>query len=320
MYLKTKKIDKILKMFPDKGRFQFFFLFFLISFTFWFSTKLSNNYQIEQTFKIVWSDIPKNVILSNNKSKIDLLITASGIEILWYRLFKNKIILSLNETSFLSQPAQISLERKQYLFQQQLFSNTELNQIKTDDILLEYSLLNSKKVVVVPLASIKYRPGYLSDSPLRVIPDSILVTGPQSILDTLSKISTLPFISNDNNRDISETLILEAKEGLHYEINQIKILMPISRYSEKEFTINLETINLPDKVKMKFFPPKIKLKITMPLILLNGINETDFGLAIDYNLIKEEPFKPPIIFLTKKPQKIKNISWNPKSVNYLIRK
>jgi hypothetical protein len=320
MYSKTKKIEKILKQFPDKDRFRFFFLFVLLSFTFWISTKLSNNYQIEQTFKIVWSDIPKNIILSNNQSKVDLSITASGIEILWYRLFKNKIIISLKETNFSSQPAQVLLEKKQYVFQQQLFLKTQLNQIKTDVIFLEFSLLNSRKIIIVPQTSIKYRPGYLSDSSLRVIPDSIWVTGPQSILDTLSKISTLSFVSNDTTVDIREKLILEVKEGLQYEINQIQIEMPISRYSEKEFTINLETINLPNKVRMKFFPPKVKLRVTMPLILLNGIKETDFGLAVDYGLIKKNPSKKPLILLTKKPPKTKNIVWEPKFVNYLIRK
>ena len=42
MQLKKNEFEKVLRLLPSKERFKFFFLFVLLSFIFWFSTKLSN--------------------------------------------------------------------------------------------------------------------------------------------------------------------------------------------------------------------------------------------------------------------------------------
>ena len=47
MQSKTKRFEAIFKEFPSRGRFQFFLLFVLLSFSFWVSTKLSNTYQVD---------------------------------------------------------------------------------------------------------------------------------------------------------------------------------------------------------------------------------------------------------------------------------
>ncbi len=61
MQSKTKRFEAIFKEFPSRGRFQFFLLFVLLSFSFWVSTKLSNTYQVDQDFEVVWSSPPSDI-------------------------------------------------------------------------------------------------------------------------------------------------------------------------------------------------------------------------------------------------------------------
>ena len=74
MQLKKNEFEKVLRLLPSKERFKFFFLFVLLSFIFWFSTKLSNTYQLEQSFSIHWKNIPKGIVIDNDSSELGLSI------------------------------------------------------------------------------------------------------------------------------------------------------------------------------------------------------------------------------------------------------
>ena len=320
MQLKKNEFEKVLRQLPTKDRFKFFFLFVLLSFIFWFSTKLSNTYQIEQSFSIHWNNIPKGIVLNHDSSELGLSITASGIEILWYRLFKNKINLVLNKNIFIGKEAFVSIDNERFNIQQQLFDNTILNQITTPVIKITYARLGVKKVKITSEPILKFRAGYLSDSPLTISPDSLLVRGSQDVLDTLTIVKTVSFIMEDVFESFQKVIALENLTNLQFDIQEVNIKQEVSRYSEKQFILPIEIINIPKSVKVKLFPPTGTLKATMPLTLLNGFNARDFMLVVDYELILKNELTHLPIRLVKQPSQVKKVIWEPKTVNYLIRK
>ena len=320
MQLKKNEFKKVLRQLPSKDRFKFFFLFVLLSFIFWFSTKLSNTYQIEQSFSIHWNNIPKGIVLNHDSSELGLSITASGIEILWYRLFKNKINLVLNKDIFIGKEAFISIDNERFNIQQQLLDNTILNQIITPVIKIAYVRLGVKKVKISSEPTLKFRAGYLSDSPPTIDPDSLLVRGSQDILDTLTMVKTVSFNMEDVFESFQKVIVLENLTNLQFDIQEVNIKQEISRYSEKEFVLPIEIINIPKSVRVKLFPPMANLKATMPLKLLNGFNVKDFMLVVDYELILKNELIHLPIRLVKQPSQVKKVIWEPKTVNYLIRK
>ena len=320
MQLKKNEFEKVLRQLPTKDRFKFFFLFILLSFIFWFSTKLSNTYQIEQSFSIHWNNIPKGIVLNHDSSELVLSITASGIEILWYRLFKNKINLVLNKNIFIGKEAFVSIDNERFNIQQQLFDNTILNQITTPVIKITYARLGVKKVKITSDPILKFRAGYLSDSPLTISPDSLLVRGSQDVLDTLTIVKTVSFIMENVFESFQKVIALENLTNLQFDIKEVNIKQEVSRYSEKQFILPIEIINIPKSVKVKLFPPTGTLKATMPLTLLNGFNARDFMLVVDYELILKNELTHLPIRLVKQPSQVKKVIWEPKTVNYLIRK
>ena len=320
MQLKKNEFEKVLRQLPTKDRFKFFFLFILLSFIFWFSTKLSNTYQIEQSFSIHWNNIPKGIVLNHDSSELGLSITASGIEILWYRLFKNKINLVINKNIFIGKEALVSIDNERFNIQQQLFDNTILNQITTPVIKIAYARLGVRKVKITSEPILKFRAGYLSDSPLTISPDSLLVRGSQDVLDTLTIVKTVSFIMENVFESFQKVIALENLTNLQFDIQEVNIKQEVSRYSEKQFILPIEIINIPKSVKVKLFPPTGTLKATMPLTLLNGFNARDFMLVVDYELILKNELTHLPIRLVKQPSQVKKVIWEPKTVNYLIRK
>ena len=320
MQLKKNEFEKVLRQLPSKDRFKFFFLFVLLSFIFWFSTKLSNTYQIEQSFSINWNNIPKGILLNHDSSELGLSITASGTEILWYRLFKNKINLVLNKNVFIGKEDIVSIDNELFNIQQQLLDNTILNQITTPVIKIAYVRLGVKKVKISSEPTLKFRAGYLSDSPPTIDPDSLLVRGSQDVLDTLTMVKTVSFIMEDVFESFQKVIVLENLTNLQYDIQEVNIKQEISRYSEKEFILPIEITNIPKSVRVKLFPPTAIIKVTMPLTLLNDFNAMDFMLVVDYELILKNELTHLPIRLVKQPSQVKKVIWEPKTVNYLIRK
>ena len=317
MQPKIKRLEIILNRFPSRGRFLFFIL---LSFSFWASTKLSNTYNIDQDFNLIWNSSPKGIILNNNKSKINLSISASGVQILWYRLFKNTIKLELKESDFTSMNGFVSIESQFFTIRKHLFDNTELHALNTENVKIEYSKLGAKKVKIFPNTSIKMRPGYLPDHQIICIPDSIWVRGSDFVLDTLLQIQTLPFVLNDAHEDFKNRIKLKTIDELQFDMDSIQIEQMISKYSEKEFKLPIKIVNLPKNLRVKLFPPSAKIKATLPLAILKGIKASDFSLVVDYNLIYKSNSNELPLSLIKRPKQVKKIIWSPLSVNYLIRK
>jgi hypothetical protein len=59
--------------------------------------------------------------------------------------------------------------------------------------------------------------------------------------------------------------------------------------------------------------------VTLPLSLVSTLEEADFSIAVNYNDIENKPSVLELKLL-KQPTSVKKTIWDPKSVNYLIRK
>lgn len=313
-------LDSLIKKLPSQGRFRFFLLFVFVSFTFWLSTKLSNIYTLEQSFTLLLTEVPEGIIPSDTSRKIKASVTASGFEILLYRLFDKSVTISLQEADFSSTLGRVSLRNHQFSIEQQLFDNTRLNQIYPENLNIVYSRLDEKRVAVVPQTQIQLRAGYLSDFPIQSKPDSILVRGPKSILDTLKGVFTMFFEATDVYEGISQEVGLKSIPELQLEQETVQLVMPVSRYSEKEFVLQVELINLPLGVRVKLFPPTAKLRATLPMALLNTVKESDFRLVVDCENLQDQESKSLKLNLLKQPPGLKQLIWEPEEVNYLIRK
>jgi len=313
-------LDTFLNQLPSKGRFRFFLLFVLLSFTFWTSTKLSKSYQVAQSFPILWTEVPLGIILTDTPQKITLSLTASGIEILFYRMTNKTITISLKQVDFSSNNAQVDLSNQSFLIEQQLFDDSVLNQINPSQLNLDFSRLDQKLLAVTPQTEIKLRAGYLSDSPLKTIPDSILVRGPKALLDTIDGIKTQFFQAIDVHESVEMEVQLQSTPGLQFSVDKVRLSQSVSRYSEKEFNLMIEVINVPLGERVKLFPPNAKVRATLPLTLLGTVKASDFSLVVDYEAIVSSKEKQLELKMVGQPPAVKKLIWEPKYVNYLLRK
>ena len=320
MFNNPKGLESFLEVLPSKGRFLFFLFFLLLSFTFWTSTKLSNTYIVEESFSIIWINIPNGIIPSSENQQMNVSISASGIEILIYRLINKSINISLSQADFSGEKGLIDLRGQDFFIKKQFFENTKLNILNPLFLEFKFSRLEEKVFTVVPQIEINLRAGYLIDSSLKVTPDSILVRGPKSILDTLNSIQSESIIVDDLYENFRKKVSLRSIPEIQLSESKVTVEVAVSRYTEKEFLLNVEVINLPLGTRVKLFPPKAKVRVTLPLSVLRTIKTSDFNLVVDYNNIFKDAEKKLDLIMIRRPSSVKKVILEPKKVNYLIRK
>ena len=320
MFNNPKGLESFLEVLPSKGRFRFFLFFLLLSFTFWASTKLSNTYIVEESFSIIWINTPNGIIPSSENQQMNVSISASGIEILIYRLINKSINISLSQADFSREKGLVDLQGQEFFIQKQFFENTKLNILNPLFLEFKFSRLEEKVFTVVPQIEINLRAGYLIDSSLKVTPDSILVRGPKSILDTLNSIQSESIIADDLYENFRKKVSLRSIPEIQLSESKVTVEVAVSRYTEKEFLLNIEVINLPLGTRVKLFPPKAKVRVTLPLSVLRTIKASDFNLVVDYNNIFKDAEKKLDLIMIRRPSSVKKVILEPKKVNYLIRK
>ena len=308
------------KRLPSKNRLRFFLFFIFISFSFWISTKLSNSYKVQQTFNIEWINIPEGVIISENNHKLNVSIKASGIEIILYRLFYNILKIDLNQADFGREIFELNTENQKFFIQKQLYNNTSLNLISPSFFKIKFSRLSEKKLPVFPRTKINLRAGYLIDSNIITKPDCVIVRGPKILLDSIFFTETVTYYEEDVFKSISQKLSLKPIKGVYFSNGMVNIELSVSRYSEKELNIPIELINKPQGVKVKLFPPKSKIRATIPMEIIGTVGVSDFRLIADYDNILHGQTQKLELLIQKKPARVKQIILEPKEVNYLIRK
>ena len=147
--------------------------------------------------------------------------------------------------------------------------------------------------------SLNLRPGFLIDKPLILSPDSILIRGPKILLDSISNVETQFFSYNDIFEPFSNMIKLNKIPKIQMPVNEVKLNLSVSRYSEKAFILPIEVINLPKNKRVKLFPPKAKIKVTLPISILTTVKDSDFSLVVDYNEIIYDQVKELQLYIRK---------------------
>ena len=115
-------------------------------------------------------------------------------------------------------------------------------------------------------------------------------------------------------------LTLQPLPNVQFSQKKVTLKLDVSRYTEKEFKVDIKVINLPIGIRVKLFPPEAKVRTTLPLSILRSVNASDFSLVVDYDDILAKEDKLLEVKIIGQPPSIKKIILDPKKVNYLIRR
>ena len=319
-YIKTE-----IKAIRNGKAFVFMACIALASFL-WFLNALEKHYTDHIIIPVRYVNLPKNKDLTGKlPDKLDLTVNAFGYTLLQYKLSLvfSPILLDVNELTnnylenlFLSKYS-ISTNAYKGELAKQINSEIEIISIRPDSITFKVSRVIGKMVNVHPVVNITFAREYILQKPPAARPESILVRGPEEILDTLTKINTTPIeLSNLSQTIVREAYILFPPE-LKSEVSKISVQIAVEQYTEAKFEIPILIINQPDNMLIKTFPSKVKVLCKVGISQYNKLNNSSFKAIIDYSHHSGVLSKLPIT-LGKRPENILSLDYFPKEVDYII--
>jgi len=304
------------------------YLFFVaLAAIFWFLNALSKEYTTTVNYPVTYSDFPAKKILSNQlPSKLRLTVRAYGFDLLRYKLsFIQSIDFPVNE---LTNNRMEKVGENRFFFQtermtsdvaSQLSSAISVTHISPDTIRFEFSSLIEKKIPVHLNSQLKFEPQFRLGGDVTLKPDSILVIGAQSLIDSVKQIETELLQLKKLNETTKKNIGLERIKGLKFGKKKIEVQLPVEQFTEAQKHVQVKVANLPDSLLLRLFPHEVELSYLVGLKDYENVSAEQFQLEVDYETINVSSNELKVS-LKQFPASVSNVSFYPQEVIYLIEK
>lgn len=306
------------------------YLFFLfISIVLWYLIALSKEYDTVIAYPVHYENFPKGkVLVSDLPEKLDLKIKGFGFGILKHKLTSYIKPVNIPINIFRLNVIQTTGKVRYYLLTRsarewidsQLSSDIQLLEIKPDTLFMEFTDIVDKKVPVKPRINIELKKQYMIIGEVKVKPDSIIVSGPQVMIDTLQSVYTQLLEMKEVKDTILEDLQLVPIKRFIFQKQQATVIIPVEKYTEMVFSIPIEAENAPEDLDIKTFPGTITLSCRVGISNYDKLTPYMFRATVDYNTITANIKDKIKVNLVKVPSNVYSVKFHPKSVDYLIEK
>jgi hypothetical protein len=311
------------------------FTFFLAVATLaWYIRALNEYYTTELQYPVRYVNLPPNRILSHAPPEyLTLRIKADGFTILGYKLkLKRALRFDINSFSLysLSQDSTSVYLLTKYTYDRLTSEindpnkNIQILDISPDTLFFNFSRIRKKKVQVVAIiqqSESRFARQHMLNGEITVTPDSVIVSGPTYILDTMTQITSEP-INLKNEEDTVYRAVRIAQFDSRVIIPSVKVeaMIPIDRFTESEFDIPIHAVHVPEGLAVKTFPGTIQIKYLITLSNFNKISPASFFAYIDYNNIDLDINSKLKVELDSLPFFVHDIKIKPAYVEFLIEK
>lgn len=271
----------------NQRKVKVFFLFLLCSLFAWTLSQLSENYNSRANFELQFFNFPDSLLLKDAEPlNIDLKLNTSGFKFFGYGLSTRKLRVDVSEIERDDKGYYLSENVLKPQFEKQFSNNVSLIELGKRRIYVPLYKVVTKAVPISPNITLDLEPNHILEGTLVLDPPQALLKGPIEEVGTMGKIQTAPYIFEGLNTSFTKTLAIEKPQGLANTVlltNTVVIQGEVVRFSEKEFTISVETTNEPQGYKIRTFPKEVQLICKASVERLKRMKPTDFQVIVDYS-------------------------------------
>lgn len=303
-----------------------YFFFLLLSILFWFLTVMNREYVTSISYPVRYIRFPEKKVLVNDiPDRLELTVNAGGYTLLRYKLQSRiaPIIFDVNSFSLntvTGDPSTLYIltSYAKDRIAGQLSSEIEILNINPDSLFFQFADMVSKKVPVEPDLRISFEKQYMQVGPCLVEPDSVTISGPEMVIDTIEAVATEPVILSDVNRSFDRELEMQPLNKIEFDPLEVWIQVPVEKFTEASLKVQIEVINMPDSLLLRAFPPAVTINCQIGLSAYETLNEHLFRAVIDYAEVDKMLGNKLQVKIIKIPVYIQSVTFTPKSVEYIV--
>lgn len=309
---------------------EFFYIYFMkrkiitisLIFTFsvllWIFISFSGEFLININLPIEIIDIPSDLAISSiSEQNVNLSLKGNGW-ILAQHTFGRDPKFNISSPKKIGKEA-VSTKNSVNL-NNWLSSTLQIMEITPEKVLINIEKLQTKRVEIIPLISLSFKPGYGLVSNLILDPDSVDISGPKSIIDNINFINTKgEYLTK---LDSYQTINLELIHPNFTIISAKKcsVSFEVQKIVDKTFeNLTVETINMPSGYEVLLSPNKVNIILRGGINLLSKMKKEDIKVYIKFQQAVNDTVGAlePTIEL---PEFTSLVDLKPSSLEYIIQK
>ncbi|MEA3317582.1 MAG: hypothetical protein U9R54_06460, partial [Bacteroidota bacterium] len=175
-----------------------------------------------------------------------------------------------------------------------------------------------KKVPVLSQIQVELKKQYLIKEKIKFTPDSINISGPGQIIDTINNVFSKKRQYYEAEKTIQDEILLKKINGVSLSNNSVNFSLIIEEFTEGNIKVPLRVINMPDSVILRTFPNENTISFLVALSDFDKIIEPQFDAVVDYDEIAGKSKLK--VHLLKYPDNIYSVKTKPEYVEYIIEK
>lgn len=305
-----------------------FFLF--LSFTFWFLNSLGKVIETDIRYPVRYANIPRERVLVEDlpARRLTLFLKGPGYSILKLKMSGNRtpVILDISDINYRRVPGSSTLSY--YIITSglipkltsQLRAECQITSIKPDSLFFTFDRIISKTLPVVPDLEVVTEKQHFIKGKISVVPDSVIVTGPQLIVDTISAVRTKKKRLSGINETLKRNFTLAEDAGYSISEKKVSVTIPVEQFTEAGISVPVRILNLPDSIDIKIFPDAVNVTCLVAVSDYKKISDMPFEAILDIakaDLTSSEKLPVEII---KVPPFVTSLRFTPAKVDFLIEK
>ncbi|GEM_PF-5812487 len=291
------------------------------AFLVWLFVRLDSAYTTSAYVNLVWN-LPDSIALQvRPPDRLQFQYSGTGWQLVTGRGLKRPLTITLPSDVKAGQAYELTSLDLRNVLRDKMPAGVQIIDVSPKKITLLLDRREVRRVPVRPVLEVDIADGLVLRRPVEVIPDSVQVSGPAGILDTLDHIpARLQGISLAKPGTIKANARLADPSGvLNFVPRSVSIGIQTEQLTEKSFLVPIEPIHTRDSVRI--FPKRVKVIISVPLSRYDSVTARDFRLVVDFDeLGKGRKTNSLPIRVARQPDRIKDLKLTHPAVEFLIEK
>ncbi len=195
-----------------------------------------------------------------------------------------------------------------------------LQKVEPSTVSIEVEAKTSKRVPVVPEMDVRFANRFEVIGSIQVDPDSVTVTGAESVLDTLQSWSTEILRLRNVQEQVEENVRLADSRGLvSMDVSEVTVSFDVTELTEGEIRVNVRARNVPDGWQIRFNPSVLTIRYDVPIEYYSEAQEmVPYVAYVDYREIEQDTtgYLEPVIEPVTDDLDLRLRSIQPRRVSY----
>jgi hypothetical protein len=253
----------------------------IFSIILWGSISLSEDYysNIEIPLKLI--DFPNDYTLSSEvPERMTIKVKGAG-----WKLFSLNVGQDVSyNVSVNRDSGYINVNLLDYLTDNRwVISELEVIDINPNSISFSVERRIEKKIPIVANLNLDFKAGYGLATDITLNPDSVLVNGPVSVINSLTELQTEEIVLSSLDKVTVENFGFIDLPGTIYGTDFVTVTFDIQRIVDKQFDdINVDVLDVPPDRDVVLLPNKVSFGVRGGIDILGKLDKDQFEAFVFY--------------------------------------